>query len=103
MSRGVADRRAAPDRRERAPSLTSGDALSYIISTDCMRCGVCEFMCPQRAIIEAKRQLIILKKLCDGCGECVPYCPVYAIVPRDQFKARQASTMAAQLRAALER
>jgi MinD superfamily P-loop ATPase len=25
-----------------------------------MRCGVCEFMCPERAIIEARRQAIIL-------------------------------------------
>ncbi len=97
------DRRAAPGRRERGGSLTSGDALSYMISTDCMRCGVCEFMCPQGAIVEAKRQLIILKRLCDGCGDCVPYCLVYAIVPRDQFKERQANTMAAQLREALER
>ena len=99
----MASQRAASDRREREPSLTSGDALSYIISTDCMRCGVCEYMCPRGAIIEAKRQLIILKRLCDGCGECVSYCPVYAIVPRDQFKERQANTLAAQLRAALKR
>lgn len=58
---------------------------TYTITTDCLRCGVCEFMCPERAIIEAKRQAIILKRRCTGCGECVPYCPVRAIVPRDQF------------------
>ena len=53
----------------------------FIISTDCMRCGVCEHMCPVDAIQEAKRQLIILKRVCTGCGDCVPYCPVHAIVP----------------------
>ncbi len=99
----MADPQGVPDRGERASSLTSGNTASYIISTDCMGCGVCEFMCPQDAIIEAKRQLIILKRLCDGCGQCVPYCPAYAIVRREHFKERQANTLAAQLREALGR
>ena len=73
-------------------------AGSYIISTDCMRCGVCEFMCPKDAIVEAKNQLIVLKNVCDGCAECVPYCVVSAIVPREEFRERQADTLSAQLR-----
>jgi Fe-S-cluster-containing hydrogenase component 2 len=75
----------------------------FIISTDCMRCGVCEHMCPVNAIQEAKRQLIILKRVCNGCGDCVPYCPVHAIVPVTEFKDRQALTVAAELRAVLQR
>jgi NAD-dependent dihydropyrimidine dehydrogenase PreA subunit len=63
--------------------------MSYIISTDCMDCGVCEFMCPEGAIFEAKRQFVIKKDLCNDCGTCVPYCPARAIVPRDGFNARQ--------------
>src|SRR6266542_3453747 len=39
----------------------------YIISSDCMDCGVCEYMCPQGAIFEAKRQFVINKALCNGC------------------------------------
>lgn len=54
----------------------------YFITPDCMRCGVCEYQCPERAIFEARRQLVIDKHKCDGCGECVRYCPVRAIVPR---------------------
>ena len=75
----------------------------YTISTDCMSCGVCEYMCPVEAIIEAKRQLVILKRLCNGCGQCVPFCPVRAIVPRDEFDARQRHTIAAELGAVLDR
>lgn len=89
------------------PEATELDAAPaptvYIISTDCMRCGVCEYMCPVQAIIEAKRQLIILKRLCTGCGECVPYCPVRAIVPGNEFRRRQSITVAAELRKVLGR
>jgi NAD-dependent dihydropyrimidine dehydrogenase PreA subunit len=63
--------------------------MSYIISTDCMDCGVCEFMCPQGAIFEAKRQFVIRKDQCNDCGTCVPYCPARAIVARSDFDARQ--------------
>lgn len=73
----------------------------YIISTDCIRCGVCEFMCPEGAIVEAKRQLIILKNVCTGCGDCVPFCVVRAIVPRAEFRDREADTLAARLRKVL--
>ena len=65
----------------------------YIISSDCMDCGVCEYMCPQGAIFEAKRQFVIHKAACNGCGECVPYCPARAIVPRTGFHDRQGRTV----------
>ena len=75
-----------------------GDAAGvYIISSDCMRCGICEHMCPVEAIVEAKRQLIILKQVCTGCGECVPYCPIRAIVPSAEFAERQELTVSAML------
>jgi NAD-dependent dihydropyrimidine dehydrogenase PreA subunit len=54
-----------------------------------MDCGVCEFMCPEGAIFEAKKQFVIRKDQCNDCGTCVPYCPARAIVPRDAFEARQ--------------
>jgi len=58
-----------------------------------MDCGVCEYMCPQGAIYEAKRQFIIQKQRCNGCGDCVPYCPARAIVPRSGFRDRQDRTV----------
>ena len=63
--------------------------MSYIISTDCMDCGVCEFMCPEGAIFEAKKQFVIRRDQCNDCGTCVPYCPARAIVHRDEFSMRQ--------------
>jgi ferredoxin len=67
--------------------------MAYIISTDCMDCGVCEYMCTRGAIFEAKRQFVIRKDACDDCGECVPYCPARAIVPADDFAGRQQRTV----------
>ena len=75
----------------------------YMITTDCTRCGVCEYMCPQDAIKEAPNQLVVRRQLCNGCAECVPYCPVRAIVPAAEFAARQQETRTAQLRRILKR
>jgi ferredoxin len=76
------------------PSATALDySNGYMISSDCMDCGVCEYMCPQGAIFEAKRQFVIHKAACNGCGECVPYCPARAIVPRTGFHDRQDRTV----------
>ncbi len=74
----------------------------FMITSDCTRCGVCEYMCPQDAIQEAPNQLVVRRNACDGCGECVPYCPVRAIVPAHEFKSRQHMTAKAQLRRILQ-
>jgi NAD-dependent dihydropyrimidine dehydrogenase PreA subunit len=72
-----------------------------MISSDCLNCGVCEFMCPEGAIRQAPNQFVVRRRLCNGCGDCVPYCPVRAIVPEGEFAARQAQTRAALLRSVL--
>jgi Pyruvate/2-oxoacid:ferredoxin oxidoreductase delta subunit len=77
--------------------------MSYIISSDCVDCGCCEYMCPEAAISEAKRQFVIRRSRCTGCGICVPYCPVRAIVPRDEFAARQGRTVRHVLGSVLEK
>ena len=73
----------------------------YMISSDCVRCGVCEFMCPQGAIREAPNQFVVRRQACNGCGECIPYCPVRAIVPQAEFASRQRRTRKAELRRVL--
>ncbi len=78
-------------------------ASTYVISSDCMDCGVCRPMCPLDAIVQAKHQLVILKRICNGCGLCTPYCPVQAIVPRAEFRERQALSVTDELRRILER
>lgn len=87
-------------KREGARTVLAG-STTYVISSDCMSCGVCEFMCPTSAIIQAPNQFIIDKHLCDGCAECVPYCVVRAIVPREQFAQRQQRTVKARIRGVL--
>ena len=74
-----------------------GVDTAYMISSDCVHCGVCEFMCPQSAIREAPNQFVVRRGLCNGCGECAPYCPVRAIVPKAEFAGRQLQTRRAQL------
>ncbi len=91
---------------ERSPGGSPPEEASpglYMITSDCTRCGVCEYMCPQDAIKEAPNQLVVRRHLCDGCAECVPYCPVRAIVPASEFAARQKETRTAQLRRILGR
>jgi MinD superfamily P-loop ATPase len=73
-------------------------AMIYMITSDCTHCGVCEFMCPQDAIKEAKNQFVVRRRVCNGCGDCVPYCPVRAIVQEQQFAERQEHTRKAELR-----
>ncbi len=95
-------------------AITGGAAISpaaspvvcpdgFVISSDCMDCGVCEYMCPEGAIFEAKNQFVIRKDACNGCGICVPYCPARAIVARTGFKERQARTVRQVLGGALGR
>ena len=74
-------------------SQSRAPVCGYIISSDCMDCGVCEYMCPEEAIFETKRQFVIRKDLCNGCGLCVPYCPARAIVTRSGFASRQERTV----------
>ncbi len=83
------------------PTSTTETATSYIISSDCLNCGVCEFMCPEGAIVQAPNQFIVDKRLCTGCGKCVPYCLIRAITTRDRFAERQERTVKAKLRRAL--
>lgn len=73
-----------------------------MISSDCLNCGVCEFMCPEGAIVQAPNQFIITKRLCTGCAKCVPYCLVRAITPRERFAERQGRTVKEKLRRVLD-
>lgn len=78
-------------------AMTGDTTRTFVVSSDCMNCGVCEFMCPPRAIVQAPKHFVIEPDLCNGCGLCVPYCLVHAIVPREDLAARQQQTAKARL------
>lgn len=54
--------------------------MAYFILDDCINCGSCASICPQRAIISGDGQYEI-RGACIDCGECANNCPVEAIIP----------------------
>jgi len=52
--------------------------MSFIITSECVKCGMCVDVCPVSAIVEGEDQYIITEA-CIDCGECVAACPIDAI------------------------
>ncbi len=52
--------------------------LTYIITSECVKCGICIDACPTSAIIEGEDQYIITET-CISCGKCLENCPIEAI------------------------
>ncbi len=55
--------------------------MAYEITRDCIKCGKCEFVCPEGAIERTWGGYKIDPDLCDSCGGCTYICPVKAIEP----------------------
>ena len=55
--------------------------MAYIITSECVKCGICVDLCPAAAIIESDDQYIITSA-CISCGKCVEVCPIDAIKGR---------------------
>ncbi len=52
--------------------------MIYVITSECMSCGVCVEVCPVSAIVEVEDQYIITNS-CVDCGKCQQSCPIDAI------------------------
>lgn len=55
--------------------------MAYIITSECVKCGICVEICPASAIIESDEQYIITSA-CISCGKCLEACPIDAIKGR---------------------
>ena len=53
-------------------------AMAYVISEDCISCGVCAGNCPVSAISEGDGKYVIDADSCIDCGACAENCPVGA-------------------------
>ena len=52
--------------------------MSFIISSECVKCGICIDNCPVSAIVEGDEQYVITDA-CIECGKCIELCPIEAI------------------------
>ncbi len=62
--------------------------MSYVITSECIKCGMCLDSCPASAIVEVDEQYIITDS-CIDCGKCQEACPLDAI----RGKVRKTSSM----------
>lgn len=56
-----------------------GNDKGYKITNACIKCGVCQKICPQQCI-EFKTQYYINQNNCLHCGLCKERCPINAII-----------------------
>ncbi|MBE5784216.1 MAG: 4Fe-4S dicluster domain-containing protein [Clostridiales bacterium] len=53
--------------------------MAYVITDDCVACGLCARKCPMDAITEGDDIYQINARLCVDCAACAEECPVEAI------------------------
>jgi len=53
--------------------------MAYTINGNCMICGLCETVCPEKAISEGDTAYIIDAAKCTSCGKCLENCSFDAI------------------------
>lgn len=58
--------------------------MSYVITDECIACGLCQEECPVEAISEGEDKYLINPELCTDCGSCADICPVEAPVPVEE-------------------
>jgi ferredoxin len=54
--------------------------VAHRIELECVSCGFCADVCPERCIVEDTETYVIDAEACTDCGDCVPVCPVDCII-----------------------
>lgn len=52
--------------------------MAFIITSECVKCGICVDICPVSSIVEGENQFFI-SDTCISCGKCKDACPIDAI------------------------
>lgn len=52
----------------------------YVITDKCRGCRICYGRCPQRCIESGNRPFVIDQKCCIRCGLCQSVCPFQAVI-----------------------
>lgn len=55
-----------------------------IAQEECVRCGLCQEVCPEEAIYARRAGYFIDPEACSGCGRCAAICPVAAVVRSEE-------------------
>ena len=55
-----------------------------IADEECVRCGLCQDVCPDGAVLAGRRGFSIDAEACTGCGRCAAACPVAAVVREEK-------------------
>jgi MinD superfamily P-loop ATPase len=50
--------------------------MAYMITVECIECGVCEIYCKNDAVSQVGKKFVIDLKKCEECGTCKEYCPI---------------------------
>ena len=54
--------------------------MPYVVTEDCILCGVCVAVCPTGAISEGETKSFIDIEICIECGTCAENCASEAII-----------------------
>lgn len=54
--------------------------MAHVIEEECVSCGLCTDLCPEKCIADGEEMFVIDPERCTDCGECVTVCPIDCIV-----------------------